>query len=268
MSGAVGSSSLDGRRIVVTGGLSGIGQAVVEMAVARGASVWTIDRRSPEACDGEPHWGPATGGSVADVSDSEQIERAVSEAADRLGGIDGLVTSAGVGSLDSLQTVNDALFDRIVGVNLGGTFKTLRACAPRLRAASDASVVTLASVSGHRPTFGEAVYSAAKAGTLALCKAAALEWAPEVRVNCVSPGFIATPLTAPLADDPTWSKQIAAATPAARAGTAAEVAAAICWLLSGEASYVTGADLVVDGGSMLPSAQMEPILRGFLDSAG
>ncbi len=253
--------ALEGRRIVVTGGLSGIGAATVDLAAERGAEVWIVDRRAP----GEAGWpAGAAGGTVADVAVAEQVGGAMAEAVGALGGLDGLVVSAGVGSLDRLETVSDALFDRIVGVNLGGAFKTLRAAAPHLLASPGSSIVTLSSVSGHRPTFGEAAYSAAKAGVSALSRAAALEWAPSVRVNCVSPGFISTPLTRPLAEDPRWSSRIDAATPAGRVGTAGEVAAVVCFLLSDEASYLTGADLVVDGGSMLPSAQMEPILRGFL----
>ena len=126
-------------------------------------------------------------------------------------------------------------------------------------------MVNIASVSGLRPTRGEAPYAAAKAGVVALTMSGALEYGPDgIRVNCVSPGFIRTPLTEFAWDMPGVIGPLEAATPLGRAGTAEEVADVVLFLVSGLSRYVTGHNVVVDGGSMLPSAQMDPLLRGLL----
>jgi NAD(P)-dependent dehydrogenase (short-subunit alcohol dehydrogenase family) len=125
--------------------------------------------------------------------------------------------------------------------------------------------VNVASVSGVRPTRGEAPYSAAKAAVIALTSSAALEWAPEVRVNCVSPGFVRTPLNEMLVTDDAARSGLESRTPLARVGTAEETAGVIAFLLSDAAGYLTGHNLVLDGGSLLPSEQMDPILGPLLE---
>jgi NAD(P)-dependent dehydrogenase (short-subunit alcohol dehydrogenase family) len=119
-----------------------------------------------------------------------------------------------------------------------------------------------------RPTRGEAPYSAAKAAVVALTQAAALEFAPDIRVNCVSPGFVRTPLNEVLAGDDELRAAIEANTPMARVGTAEEVAELIVFLLSDRAGYLTGQNIVLDGGSMLNSAQMDPVLTPLLRHFG
>jgi NAD(P)-dependent dehydrogenase (short-subunit alcohol dehydrogenase family) len=116
-----------------------------------------------------------------------------------------------------------------------------------------------------RPTRGEAAYSAAKAAVIALTRSAALEYGPMVRVNCVSPGVIDTALTAPLLAGDENRGAIEAGTPLGRVGTATEVADVILFLCSDLAAYVTGVNIAVDGGSLLPSAQVDHALQGFLD---
>ena len=252
-------TDLRGRRIVVTGAASGIGAAAAARLIGDGAAVAVLDRNA----DGVASVGGAIGAAavlVADVSDSAAVESAFADAATAMGGVDGLFANAGVGLLKPLETYTDREFDRIVRVNLYGTFHCLREVMPLMRAAGGGSVVTMASVSGVRPTLGEGPYSAAKAGVVALTMSAALEGGPTIRVNCVSPGFVDTPLNNFVIADDAMRADIERGTPLGRVGTANEVAAAVAFLLSEESSYVTGQNLVIDGGSTLNSKQVDGVL--------
>jgi NAD(P)-dependent dehydrogenase (short-subunit alcohol dehydrogenase family) len=253
---------LEGRRAVVTGGASGIGAATCRRFADEGARVAVLD------VDGEAARAVATAvGGVAvrgDVADGGAVTAGFERAAEALGGLDTVVNNAGTGTVLPLHEYADAEWDRLLAVNLTGVFNGTRAAVPHLRAAGrTAAIVNVSSLSGLRPTRGEAPYSAAKAGVVALTMSAALEYGPEVRVNCVSPGFIRTPLTEPACADDATRAELEAGTPLGRLGTAEEVAATIAFLCSDLAAYVTGANLVVDGGSALVNAQVDPMLRRF-----
>jgi NAD(P)-dependent dehydrogenase (short-subunit alcohol dehydrogenase family) len=254
---------LDGTKAIVTGGASGIGAATCRRFVEEGAAVAVLD------VDGEAAAAVAEplGATVveADVADAGAMASAVTAAAEALGGLTGLVNNAGVGNVMHLVDYPDAEWDRLLDVNLRGTFHGLRAALPLLREAGGRGcVVNVASVSGLRPTRGEAPYSAAKAAVVSLTRSAALEYAPEVRVNAVAPGFIDTPLTNFAVAEPTFADPIVAGTPLQRIGTADEVADVIVFLCSPLARYVTGETVVVDGGSVLGNPQVDGFLRSLL----
>jgi NAD(P)-dependent dehydrogenase (short-subunit alcohol dehydrogenase family) len=254
---------LEGQLAIVTGGAGGIGAATARRMAEEGARVAILDLNAEGAADVAREIGGLA--FEVNVADRDTTEAAVDAAADAMGGLTIIFNNAGIGSLKPLHTYRDKEWDLLVDVNLKGTFNATRAAVPHLRAAGGGSVVNMASVSGIRPTRGEAPYAAAKAGVIALTMSGALEYGPDgVRVNCVSPGFIRTPLTEFAFSVPAYVEALDAVTPLGRAGTPEDVADVVVFLASGLARYVTGQNVVVDGGSMLPSAQVDHILGDLL----
>ncbi len=259
--------SLDGQQAIVTGGGSGIGAAIARAMTAEGAKVAVLDLSGERA---EAVADEIGGVAVAvNVVDADAVEQAVTAAVEALGGLTCLVNNAGIGSLKPMHEYTPKEWDLLVDVNLKGTFNGVRSAVPHLRAAGragrPASVVNIASVSGIRPTRGESPYGAAKAGIIALTMSGALEYGPDgIRVNCVSPGFIRSALTEFAFSVPAYIEAIEAGTPLGRTGTAEDVADVVVFLAGDRARFVTGVNLAVDGGSLLPSAQMDPMLRDLL----
>jgi NAD(P)-dependent dehydrogenase (short-subunit alcohol dehydrogenase family) len=245
-------SSFDGRVALVTGGASGIGRATALRLARDGATVAVLDRDG----DGARAVAAEVGGPAfaVDVRDGDAVRAAVAATVDALGGLAILVNNAGVGDLRPLHTVDDRLWHRLLDVNLTGTFHAMAAAVPVMLAAGRGVIVNNASVSGLGPTRNEAAYSAAKAGVIALTASGALEYGPAIRVNCVAPGFIRTPLTAIWDSHPEAFAPIGDAIPLGRIGEADEVAEVVAFLCSDAAAYVTGHTLVVDGGLSLPQA--------------
>jgi NAD(P)-dependent dehydrogenase (short-subunit alcohol dehydrogenase family) len=251
---------LEGQRAIVTGGAGGIGRATVHRMVEEGASVAIIDNDADTLAATTTELGVP--GFLADVSDAPACARAIHDAAAALGGLTVLFNNAGVGNAMPLHRYPDEEWSRLVGVNLTGTFHGIRAAVPLMRE-HGGSIVNHASVSGVRPTRFEGPYSAAKAGVISLTMDAALEYAPSIRVNCVSPGIIETNLTAMVLHDETMRAAVEAATPLGRVGAPVDVANVVVFLASPLASYVTGQNVLIDGGSFLPNGQADAILQAF-----
>lgn len=255
---------LQGRKALVTGGGAGIGAAACRRFVAEGAEVVVLDRDGDAAAAVAAEIG---GHAIpCDVADRDALAAAVEEAVDVLDGLTTLFNNAGFGMLKALHTYDDDEWDRLLAVNVTATFVATRAAVPHLRSSGGGSIVNNVGGVGVRPTRGEGPYSAAKAGMLALTRAAAVEYAPEIRVNAVSPTFADTALTAPLLADAGLRADVESRIPFGRVGTADEVADVVVFLASDLARYVTGLDLVVDGGAQLTNAQVDHLLKAFLDS--
>jgi NAD(P)-dependent dehydrogenase (short-subunit alcohol dehydrogenase family) len=248
---------LDGRKAIVTGGSSGIGAAICRVFAEHGAHVAVLDRRVTDGADAAFE---------CDVGDSSAVEAAVASACDALGGVDILVNNAGMGMNKPLHEYSDREWELVLRVNLTGTFNCMRAVVPRLLDGGGGCIVNNASFNALRPLTGEAPYSAAKAGVVNLTMTAAMEYAPAVRVNCVSPGLIDTPLTSLVSSNPEWRAAAEEQTPLRRIGQADEVAQVVAFLCSDSASYITGQNIVIDGGSGLPNAQAESLIKTIMRS--
>ncbi|HVM55348.1 MAG TPA: SDR family oxidoreductase [Acidimicrobiales bacterium] len=242
---------LDGRLALVTGAASGIGAATARRLAAEGALVVVADRDRAGAADVADEIGGHPVG--LDVTDPLVVRTAFAEVAGLLGPIDVLVNNAGGGQLALFIDTDEDDWDRLVALNLRGTMSCTRAVLRSMYERRRGAIVNVASESGNVGAPGGAAYSAAKAGVIGFTKAVARESARYgVRVNAVAPGPIETPLLhAPEFSTPLGVKvkeQLVAATVLGRAGTPEEVAAAIAYLASGDASYVTGQTLAVSGG--------------------
>jgi len=260
--GAASMGLLGGQRAVVTGGASGIGRATCRAMVREGATVAVLDVNG----DGATATADEVGGRAwtVDVTDAAAMERAIGEAAAWMGGLTTLFNNAGASNLAPIDQWDPAEWDRIVRLNLSGVFHGLRVGAPLIAETGGGAVVSTASISGTRPAAGEAPYAAAKAAVAALTATAALEYAPTVRVNAVSPGMIHTGLTDILLRGFDWTvPHMEAKTPLARIGTPEDIADVVVFLCSDLARFVTGQNLVIDGGMTLHGAGVDGLLERF-----
>lgn len=240
---------LDGRVALVTGAAQGIGLAIVRRFVDEGARVVMLGRteKTLQAAAGE-FTSDEVVAVTGDIALRDQVRSAVETALDRFGRLDVAVAHAGIASLTDFLEITDEEWDRTFDVNVTGSFYTMQESARAMR--DGGSIIVTSSQNGFFPQYRTAHYSASKAALITLAKAASLDLASRgIRVNALSPGFIDTPLAAPLVSSPEASATILGTVPLDRFGRGDEVAAAALFLASTESSYVTGANLVVDGGA-------------------
>lgn len=236
----------EGLRAVVTGGSSGIGAATIELLMARGATVGSIDLQPTSLPVAQV---------VADVADADATAAAVAELAATLGGIDVLVCDAGIGAIGTVETTDLDTFRRVMDVNVFGVVHTCRAALPYLRQSAHPVIVNVSSIVAVGGFLRRAAYSASKGAVQALTMAMATDHVAEgIRVNCVLPGTADTPwvdrLLSTSSDPVTERADMEARQPIGRLVTAEEIAHAIAYLASPLSGSTTATGLAVDGGAI------------------
>lgn len=238
---------LAGRRILITGAASGIGLATAQLFSRQGGRLALLDRDA----EGLAALAGSLGASahLADIADPLAATGAVGEAAKALGGLDGLVHCAGIADRHRLEDLPLDEWQRLLAVNLTGTFALCQAAIAPLRAAgAGATIAAVASASGLLPSTAGGAYGATKAGVAMLLKYLAIELAPVVRVNTVAPGMVDTPMSMGGADPEARHAHAARTYALQRSARPEEIAEALLFLTSSRSSYMTGACLAVDGG--------------------
>jgi dihydroanticapsin dehydrogenase len=244
-------SRLKDKRLLVVGAATGIGRSVAAAAVSEGARVVIADLAVEQ--------GEATAREIGagfihcDVSDEASVKAMICGAAERLGGLDGLVNNAGLQRAGALETISVDDWDSLMAVNTRGVFLATREAIAHLRAAGGGSIVNTSSLAAKRGGPGIAAYAASKGAVMAFTTAAALELAPDrIRVNSVCPGFIDTPFNNPaiafMGGREEQARVVARMVPLGRQAAPDEVAPLYVYLLSDESAYVTAQALSIDGG--------------------
>jgi len=239
---------------VVTGGTRGIGRAIAEALADAGADVIPTSRTAADveaAVAAVRDRGAESIAVETDVTDSEAVATLFDAVEDAFGGLDILVNNAGINPVAGMghpQDVEADAFEETIQVNVTAAFECARTASPLLQAGGGGAVVTIASIAGLVGTPRQHPYTASKHGLVGLTKSLALDWAPDVRVNAIAPGYVDTDLTEPLQENEELYRSVIDRTPLERFAEPSEVADAALFLASDRASFVTGSTLAVDGG--------------------
>jgi NAD(P)-dependent dehydrogenase (short-subunit alcohol dehydrogenase family) len=241
---------LSGKTVVVTGGGSGIGRASALHCGRQGARVVVADIGSESANATTKQISEEGGESLAvqsDVSDTDQVQRLVRQAVERFERLDVLVNCAGIAVRNPVAEQDEASWDKVMQVNLRGVFLCSKYAIPHMRRGG--SIIHISSVVGLIGVRNRAAYSATKGAIITLTRNMALDYAGHgIRVNCICPGFTETGMTAALFADPERKRRLTALHPLGRLGTPDDIAHAVVFFASEEASWITGHALAVDGG--------------------
>ena len=242
---------LTGKAALVTGSTRGIGRAIAEGLIAQGARVVISSEDAGDTARVAAEL--ARPGLPCDVSDDAALARLVDFMISELGGIDVLVCNAGItGQAGPLAAIDMDDYASVMAINLRSQVVLCNLALPHIAERGGGAAILLSSLSGLRGNARINAYALAKAGVAQLARNLAVEWGPRnVRVNAISPGFIATELSQPLLDNAEFMARRMALTPLRRAGTPAEVAGAAVFLASDAGAFVTGHNLVVDGGTLI-----------------
>jgi NAD(P)-dependent dehydrogenase (short-subunit alcohol dehydrogenase family) len=247
----------DGRSALVTGGARGIGRAVAVALVAEGARVVVLDFDADAAERAAADLGCVA--VVGDVARREDVQRAVETCLERHGGLHVVSANAGVAAVGPFLDTDDGTWERILAVNLNGAFRTIQESARAMRSSGGGSIVVTTSTNAFWPETGTSPYTASKHGLLGLVRNAALDLGRYgIRVNAVAPGIVRTRLATFLTEDPVEGPKYLENVPLGRFAEPEDIAKTILFLASDEAAYVTGAQLVVDGGVSIGVVVPEP----------
>jgi len=251
-------SSLRGRSAIVTGGSKGIGRGISEVLANAGINVVVTGRTQADidACvDGLAGLPGTVTGVAADVTSPEDCRRVVATAVERNGGVDIVCANAGIFPSGRLEDLTPEDIEQVLGVNFKGTVYIVQAALAALTASGHGRVVITSSITGPFTGYpGWSHYGASKAAQLGFLRTAAMELAPrKITVNAVLPGNIVTEGLIEMGQD--YMNQMAAAVPAGRLGSVADIGNAALFFATDEAAYITGQSLVVDGGQILPESQ-------------
>jgi len=253
-----------GKAVLVTGGMRGIGRGIAEAFLAAGADVMVCGRTEPGELLPPEAFDRRAAFVRADVRDADQATAAVTATVERFGRLDVLVNNAGGSPAAPAADASPRFIAQVVALNLLAPFYCAQAARlPMLEDPAGGSIVNIASVSGTRPSPGTAAYGAAKAGLINLTKTLAVEWAPEVRVNCVVAGLISTEAGDLHYGGAAGLQAVAGTVPMGRMGTPGDVGGACLFLASPLAGFVSGAAVEVDGGGERP-----PYLEAVAQSSG
>jgi NAD(P)-dependent dehydrogenase (short-subunit alcohol dehydrogenase family) len=247
--------TLQGKVILVTGGGSGIGRATALRLAREGAKIMIADY-VPDSAVKTVAMIKEAGGTAdcfaADVSVTRQVEAMINKTVETYGRLDGAFNNAGIEGTMGTDTVtaSEENFDRTIAINLKGVWLCMKYEIPQMLKQGVGAIVNTASVAGLVGIEGAAAYNASKHGVIGLTKTAALEYAQKnIRVNCVCPGAIQTPMTARIIDSGQMNEDdVRAFEPVGRWGQPSEIGGGVVWLLSDASSFVTGHSMVIDGG--------------------
>ncbi|MCB1843125.1 MAG: SDR family oxidoreductase [Halioglobus sp.] len=242
--------AFDNKVAIVTGAASGIGLACARRFAREGATVVGTDIQESSEWDSVLAHSPKSRLALLDVTDGAAQQAVAARAVADFGRIDILVTAAGVGDGGPVSMIEEAAWDRVVNINLKGTFLSIKSVLDTMSAQRSGSIITIASVEGLNGTEGGSAYNASKGGVVLLTKNVAIDYGRiGIRCNAICPGFIETPMLADVMGAmPEFKADVQRETKMGRLGRPEEIAGAAYFLASDDASFVTGQTLVVDGG--------------------